>query len=123
MEERGLRVLSATTTNERDLKWKGRDIMRGFGINNPHHVSSSVSFKEMNSRAYGKAYVEALRKSGVRTRFTEDGVDGLAMPRVPPLKVTVLFLASASFFEGGVCYNAPTKRTLYKTQVMTGTRA
>ena len=60
---------------ERDLKWKDRDIMRGLGINSLHHVSSSVSFKELKSRAYGKAYAEALRKSGVHTRFTEDGVD------------------------------------------------
>ena len=34
-------------------------------------MSSSVSVKEMVSRAYA----EALRKSGVHTRFTEEGVD------------------------------------------------
>ena len=49
--------------------------MLGLSINGLHHVSSSVSVKEMKSRAYGRGYAEALRKSGVHTRFTEDGVD------------------------------------------------
>ena len=60
---------------ESDLTWEDRDIMRGLGINSLHHVSSSVLVEEMKSRAYGRAYVEVLRKSGVHTRFTKDGVD------------------------------------------------
>ena len=60
---------------ERDLKWEARDRMRGLGINSAHHVSSSVSFEVLKSRAYAEAYADAPRKSGVHTRFTEDGVD------------------------------------------------
>ena len=55
-------------------KWEDRDTMRGLGINFPHHVSSTVSNKELASRAL--AEISALRrKSGAHTRFPEDGVD------------------------------------------------
>ena len=62
--------------DERDLKWEARDRMRGLGINSAHHVSSSVSFAVLKSRAYAEAYPDAPRQSGVHTRFTEDHADG-----------------------------------------------
>ena len=37
-----------------DLSWEERDIMRGLGIHNTHHVSSSVSVPEMISRTSAK---------------------------------------------------------------------
>ena len=53
----------STTAWTQDLAQLNRKIVT--------HVSSSVSIKEIVSRAY----VKALRKSGVHTRFTEEGVD------------------------------------------------
>ena len=61
--------------DERDLKWEARDRMRGLGINSAHHVSSSVSFAVLKSRAYAEAYPDAPRQSGVHTRFTEVDAD------------------------------------------------
>ena len=58
-----------------NFSWEDREIMRGLGINGPHHVSCSISVQEMKSRAYGRAYAEVLRKRGAHTRLTEDGVD------------------------------------------------
>ena len=52
-------------------KWEDRDTMRGLGINSPHHVSSTVSYEELASRAL--AEINALRrKSGAHMRFPED---------------------------------------------------
>jgi hypothetical protein len=40
-----------------------REIMKGLGINGPHHVPSSMSVKEMKSRAYGRAYAEVRQNA------------------------------------------------------------
>ena len=55
-------------------EWKDRDTMRGLGIYFPHHVSSTVSNKELASRALAKICT-LWRESGAHTRFPEDGVD------------------------------------------------
>ena len=52
-------------------KWEDRDTMRGLGINFPHHVSNTISNKEITSRALAKFFP----KRAAHTRFPEDGVD------------------------------------------------
>ena len=66
----------------------------------------TLSFNEMVSRAYA----EALRKNGVHTRFTKDGVDDDAS--CSSIESFGAVLASALFLESGVCHNALTKRTI-----------
>ena len=46
-----------------NFSWEDREIMRGLGINGPHHVPSSMSVKEMKSRAYGRAYAEVRQNA------------------------------------------------------------
>ena len=52
-------------------EWEDRDIMRGLGINFPHHVSSTVATKEIAPRALARFFP----KSGAHTRLPEDGAD------------------------------------------------
>ena len=40
-----------TDCMEEELTWEDKDILRGLGVNNLHHVSSTVSVQEMVSRA------------------------------------------------------------------------
>ena len=52
-------------------EWEDRDIMRGLGINSPHHVSHTLSIKDKASWALARFFP----KSGAHTRFPEDGAD------------------------------------------------
>ena len=58
--------------------WEDRDTIKGIGTNSPHHVSSSVSVKEITPRAHAEAY----QRSGVHTRFPQDGADQTSVPDV-----------------------------------------
>ena len=52
-------------------EWEDRDIMRGLGINSPHHVSHTLPIKDKASWALARFFP----KSGAHTRFPEDGAD------------------------------------------------
>ena len=64
-------------------EWEDRDIMRGLGINSPHHVSHTLSIKDKASWALARFFPKSgahksgasKAMSGVHTRFREDGGD------------------------------------------------